>query len=295
MSTLRVVFIGGQTNGRVVLEYLAANRHVSVPLVITHPVDSHVPRYADLAPCLKTVNMIHDIHADHHVEEIRRVSPDLIVVAGWSPLLSRGLISIPPRGTIGFHPSWLPRDRGRSVLAWQIEEGYTETALTMFYYNDLPDCGDIIAQERIAIESNDYIGDVLDKVDEATFNLMHAYVPLVRTGIPLRRPQSPTEGTFRRLRTDRDSRIDWDRNVRTIYNKIRAVSRPYPGAFFERNGRRITVWRSDPVPMPDEECLPHALPGQILKRLRPLEYLVRCRDGVLRIETDQSIPEMGCL
>ena len=166
----------------------------------------------------------------------------------------------------------------------------------MFYYNDVPDCGDIIAQERMAIESNDYIGEVLDKVDEATFNLMRAYFPLVRTGVPLRRPQHPSEGTFRRLRTDRDSRIDWDRNVRTIYNKIRAVSRPYPGAFFEHNGRRIIrlAKRSDSS-CPMVKTSTHSLPGQILKRLRPLEYLVRCRDGVLRIETDQSIPEMGCL
>ncbi len=295
MSTLRVIFIGGQTNGRVVLEYLAANRHVSIPLVITHPADWQVPRHADLSSCVKSAKMIRDTHADHHLEEIRQARPDLIVVAGWSPLLSGELISIPPRGTIGFHPSRLPLDRGRSVLAWQIEEGYSETALTMFSYNDIPDCGDIIAQERILIEPNDYIGDVLDKVDEATFNLMHAYFPLLRTGVPLRRPQHPSEGTFRRLRTDRDSRINWDRNVKTIYNKIRAVSRPYPGAFFEHNSRRITVWRSDLIPMPGEEKPPHSLPGQILQRLRPLEYLVRCRDGVLRIETDQSIPETGSI
>ena len=53
----------------------------------------------------------------------------------------------------------------------------------MFYYNHLPDCGDIIGQERILIEDNDYISDVLEKVDKATYNLMHAYFPLLRKNI----------------------------------------------------------------------------------------------------------------
>ena len=67
-------------------------------------------------------------------------------------MLSEDLIDLPTKGVVGFHPSKLPFDRGRSVLAWQIEEGYTETALTMFFYSTYPDGGDIIAQEKIRIE-----------------------------------------------------------------------------------------------------------------------------------------------
>ena len=85
-------------------------------------------------------------------------------------------------GVIGFHPAKLPFDRGRSVLAWQIEDGYTETSLTMFKYSDYPDGGDILAQEPIAIASNDYINDILDKVDAASLNLIRAYFPLLRKG-----------------------------------------------------------------------------------------------------------------
>lgn len=81
-----------------------------------------------------------------------------------------------------FHPAKLPFDRGRSVLAWQIEDGYTETSLTMFKYSDYPDGGDILAQETIAIASNDYINDILDKVDAASLNLIRAYFPLLRKG-----------------------------------------------------------------------------------------------------------------
>ena len=58
-----------------------------------------------------------------------------------------------------------------------------ETALTMFFYSTYSDGGDIIiAQEKICIEKNDYISDVLAKVDKATLNLMTAYFPLLRKG-----------------------------------------------------------------------------------------------------------------
>ena len=67
------------------------------------------------------------------MKKIQDAQPDLIIVAGWSGLLSNQIISIPDRGTIGFHPFKLPNDPVRSVLAWQLEEGYTETALSMFY------------------------------------------------------------------------------------------------------------------------------------------------------------------
>ena len=73
------------------------------------------------------------------IHAIKDLAPDLIIVAGWSELIPNEILSIPRMGVIGFHPAKLPFDRGRSVLAWQIEDGYTETSLTMFKYSDYPD------------------------------------------------------------------------------------------------------------------------------------------------------------
>ena len=99
---------------------------------------------------------------------------------------------------MGVHPSRLPADRGRSVLAWQIEEGYQNTALSMFYLNEMPDCGDIIAQEKITIDFEDTIKEVLAKVGDATYNLMKAYFPLLREGKAPRLQQNLCHGNFRK-------------------------------------------------------------------------------------------------
>jgi methionyl-tRNA formyltransferase len=250
---LPVVFIGKGSNGKIVLDYLRQNKYVEVPLVI---------EFSD---------------ANNLIKKIKKARSDFIFVAGWSDLLSKELIGIPFKGTIGFHPSKLPCDRGRSVLAWQIEEGYTESALTMFYYNELPDCGDIIAQEKFKINNNDYIADVLNKVDNATYNLMRAYFPLLRQGIAPRKPQDISEGNFRRLRTDRDSLIDWSRNTEDIYNKIRAISKPYPGAFTYYDGDKITIWKS--------ECLPNIrkyIPGTVIDLL-PDSIKISTGDGAILV------------
>mgnify|MGYP001178653850 CR=1 FL=1 len=116
----------------------------------------------------------------------------------------------------------------------------------MFYYNELPDCGDVIAQEKIIIEQNDYINDVLNKMDDATNNLMTAYFPLLRKDNAPRRPQSINEGNFRRLRTDSDSIIDWDNNADVIFNKIRAISKPYPGSIGKINNNKYRIWKAAP-------------------------------------------------
>lgn len=264
---LKVVFIGGLTNGKIVYDYLLKNKHVSLPLAITYPDDHSGARFI---PFPNSPSIIKDMSANKWLDTIRQIGPDLIFVAGWSELLDEKLWSLPSLGTIGFHPSKLPYDRGRSVLAWQIEDGYTDTALSMFYYNNLPDGGDIIAQEKINIHPTDYINDVLNKIDRATYNLMYAYFPLIRRGQAPRLRQDPNVGSFRRLRKECDSQIDWNAPASEIINKIRAISHPYPGAEAIIQGTRYKIWRAEIINS-DEASI------------QANDLIVQCRDNYLRI------------
>ena len=289
---MKVIVIGGLTNGKIVLDYLMANKYVYVPFVITHPSTYRGPRCVDIHSSISGTKVIQELDANRYVNTVKRIEPDLIIVAGWSGMLSKELINVPKLGTVGFHPSKLPKDRGRSVLAWQIEEGYTETALTMFYYNELPDCGDIIAQELIKIEVNDYVSDIMDKVDDATYNIMRAYFPLIRNGEAPRKPQDLNDGSFRRLRTDRDSVINWDSNAEVIYNKIRAISRPYPGAHFFHKNKKIKVWKSAIINGIDELPADKMMPGHIARKLDEYSYVISCRDKFLKIQTDIGLEDL---
>ena len=278
---MKIVFIGGLTNGKVVLDYLLSNKHVTVELIITHPSGMDIPRYVDLNDYHDNIEIIGDTDANKYLDKIKDINPDYIFVAGWSGLLSNELLSIPVKSVIGFHPAKLPNDRGRSVLAWQIEEGYAESALSMFHLNSTPDLGDIIAQEKFAIEDNDYINDVLDKLDVATYNLMRSYFPLIRKDNAPRLKQNINEGNFRRLRNDYDSLINWDSNGVRIFNKIRAISKPYPGAVAELDGKKMKIWRAKIVKeIPIEEKLS---PGSLVAKFYDSTILVKCRDSFIHI------------
>ena len=289
---INIVFIGGLSTGQRVFDYLSNNKYVNIVGVITNPV-SKTNFNLDLSTSIKSpFGKKYDSNANNHLDKINKTSPDLIIVAGWSGLLSKELIEIPKLGTIGFHPSLLPKDRGRSVLAWQIEEGYRETALTMFYYNELPDCGDIIAQEKIKIEYNDYISDVLEKCDNAAHNLMCAYFPLIRNGVELRKTQDISDGNYRRLRNDNDSIIDWNQNGEFIYNKIRAISKPYPGAYFLHNKEKIRVWES--IFIKDKTTSGFLNKKEeigLLQKISDKVYSARCRNGIIefRVEKDFNV------
>ena len=276
---LNVIFIGGLSNGRIVFDYLNKNKNVDLKLTITHPDDFEGPRnviFPDDAMILKSFS------ANKYLNKIKEISPDYIFVAGWSELLDEELLNASKFGVIGFHPSKLPNDRGRSVLAWQIEEGYKESALTMFYYNNIPDGGDIIGSSQFKILENDYIDDVLNKVDKATLNLMKSYFKLISSGLAPRIKQDLNSGSQRRLRTDKDDSIlDWNQNRRCIFNKIRAISKPYPGAigtFLDKNFRIFRAEILDDFPIGKEY-----LPGKCVAQIADGSKIIKVKDGFLRL------------
>jgi methionyl-tRNA formyltransferase len=278
MSKLKIIFIGGLTNGKIVWDYLNRNTHVDLLLTITYPNATDKPRHIDFPDGEKIVK---NLSANSYLNEIESIQPDYIFVTGWSELLNDKLLLAAKSGVLGFHPSKLPYDRGRSVLAWQIEDGYSLTALTLFFYNSIPDGGDIVAQEIINIESYDYINDILDKIDSATYNIMNAYFPLLRQGLNPRKKQDLNEGNFRRLRSNLDSIIDWHQSNQIILNKIRAISLPYPGATSLIKSQKHIIYKA--------ECLDEFLfceqyeIGSKVSIFQDGTFIVKCGVGYLKI------------
>jgi methionyl-tRNA formyltransferase len=59
-----------------------------------------------------------------------------------------------------------------------------------------------------------------------------------------RRPNPLTEGSYFGGRKPEDGRIDWTKSAMSIYNLIRAVAPPYPGAFAELSGEKVILTKS---------------------------------------------------
>ncbi|MEQ4721517.1 methionyl-tRNA formyltransferase [Nonomuraea sp. B19D2] len=171
---------------------------------------------------------------------------DLFVIAGWSQLVREPLLSACPLGSIGLHPTRLPEGRGRAALPWTIIKRLETSAVSLFFLDEGADTGDLIAQREFTISRRDDAGAVYRKVTEINVDLLATYIPLLLEGRVVARPQGPG-GSWWEKRRPEDGVIDWSRPAAELYDWVRALAAPYPGAFTSVSGRRLYVHSADLV------------------------------------------------
>jgi methionyl-tRNA formyltransferase/LmbE family N-acetylglucosaminyl deacetylase len=247
----RVVFIGGLDDGRRTVEVL--RDHPRLDLVGVFVLDEHgagsvsgFRTFDDLVapPVLHKIDKV-----GHHTESIRALRPDLVVVVGFSQIIPRSVLDIPPMGVIGFHTAVLPGRRGSSPVIWAILDGLEESGVTMFYLDEGIDTGDVIGTERFPIEADDDAADVLRKADDATLRLLNTYVDPILDGTAPRVPQDDAQSTYTRRRTPADGEIDWSRPAHEIVRLVRALAPPYPLAHtFGGDGVPVLIEKARAAP-----------------------------------------------
>ena len=190
------------------------------------------------------IHKIKHIRSASSVELIKGLAPDLLIVIGWSQLVSDEVLRIPRLGSIGLHTTLLPRHRGRAPIPWAIIKGLGKSGNTLFYFTPGVDNGDIIGQEPFYITLTDTAQTVYEKATHAGVNLVLKYLPMIKDGTAPRIKQDESMADHWPKRTPADGLIDWNKPALEIHNLIRGVSHPYPGAFTYFNGRKIIVWSS---------------------------------------------------
>jgi methionyl-tRNA formyltransferase len=191
-----------------------------------------------------------DVNEPHVVARVRTIAPDFLFSAMFRQMLKRELLDCPRRGALNLHPSLLPKFRGRSPINWVLVEGESETGVTLHYMVEKADRGDIVAQKRIPIAEDDTALSLHRKATEAARQLMRETYPLLASGRAQRIAQDQGRASYFGGRKPEDGEIDWSRPARRIYDLVRAVTHPYPGAFTWRGERRLFVWWARPVQAP---------------------------------------------
>ncbi|NIH80862.1 methionyl-tRNA formyltransferase [Amycolatopsis viridis] len=251
-SSGRVVFVGAVHEALPALSTLLAHPAARVVAVLTPPAEQarQLSGAVDLAAVggLGGVRLLRadDINAPAVVGTVRRLAPDLLVVVGWTRLLGPELLSVPARGCVGFHASLLPRHRGRAPVNWAILRGETLTGNTMLFLDPGADTGDIIDQRPVRIRADDTCATVYERVAAAGAQMLAEHLPALLAGTAPRRPQSPSEGDLLPRRTPAMGILDWNRPARAVHDWVRALTRPYPGAFSALHGNRTMIWRTRP-------------------------------------------------
>jgi methionyl-tRNA formyltransferase len=268
-SQIRIVFVGAVEEGRRCLEALLAHGERFAGFVTLDPalapVTSGWVPFDDLAEAHGAqLITVRDLNTPENVARVAELRPDLILVVGWTRLLGPELLRMPPLGAVGFHASLLPRYRGRAPVNWALINGERETGNTMFFLDEGIDTGEVIDQRRIPILDEDDCASLYRKVADSAVDMLLEHLPRLKTGTAPRAPQDEAQATVMPRRRPEDGLIDWTRDARSLFNWVRALTHPYPGAFTFHGRRRLFVWRAaEAVPDPVTAAAPDAVPGRL--------------------------------
>lgn len=176
------------------------------------------------------------------VNQVRALAPDLIIVNSYSMLLPPEILAIPTLGCINIHGALLPQYRGANPIQWALIHDEKETGVTMHYMDVDFDTGDIIVQKKVPILEEDTWLDIQHRIGYATDEMLAENILKIVAGTNSRMPQRADLARYWQRRGPEDGRFEWTWRARDIYNLIRALVKPHPGAFYyNESGDKIIL------------------------------------------------------
>ncbi len=187
------------------------------------------------------------VNTPEWIEKIRSWEPDLIFSFYYRNMIKEDILNIPRLGAFNMHGSLLPKYRGRAPINWAVLNGERETGVTLHHMVKRADAGDIVDQEAVPIGPDDTAQDMFHKAVKAARLVLERQIEALTTGSAPRRKQDESQATYFGGRKPEDGRIDWTQSAQSIYNLIRAVTHPYPGAFTFMGGKKLFLWWARPL------------------------------------------------
>jgi methionyl-tRNA formyltransferase len=170
-------------------------------------------------------------------------SPDIIFAVGFSQLLSEDWLNMSQFGCIGFHPTDLPKGRGRAPIAWTVLEK-EKCVVNFFRIGKNADEGKIFIREEVEYDDSDDATSLVPKIRLAIEKALDKWLPEIKDGILSGQDQDESLASYYGKREPCDSLIDWSNSAKNIDRLIKASAFPHPGAFTFCNEEIITIWKS---------------------------------------------------
>ncbi len=212
------------------------------------------------------------------LDEIRAISPDLILVAAFGQILPQELLDIPGIMPMNVHGSLLPAYRGAAPIQWALINGDEKTGITIMRIDAGMDTGPMLLKRELAIGEDETFGTLMPRMAKLGAEALMDALDLLEKGKLKEQPQ-PEEGvTYAPPIKKEQLHIDWSQPTRMIHGTIRAFD-PRPGAWTMMNEERTRLFSPFFVRIPRPEG---AVPGQVLEADKR-GMLVAAGDGVLGI------------
>jgi methionyl-tRNA formyltransferase len=246
---LKIVFIGAVDEGLQCLrELLALGCHVQAVFTFNDEMAAKTSGAASFDEVTARSNIplykIQTANSPDVIEKIRELQPDAIFVLGWTRLVSKEILAIPKHGCFGMHASLLPKYRGRAPVNWVIINGERQTGNSTMLLDEGTDTGKVVTQREIRISMADTCKTLYGKVALAGRDMIREILPKLASNALVALPQDENLATVMPKRTPDDGVIDWNKSALQLFNWVRALTHPYPGAFTKFRGRKLLIWEA---------------------------------------------------
>lgn len=237
--------------------------------------------YRDISQlCKKNKISLHytkKINSKKTINWITNKKPDYIFCFGWSQILNNSIISIPKKCIIGFHPSKLPKFRGRHPIIWPIILGAKTSASTFFIINKNIDDGPIVDQKIVKIFKNDDSYKLYKKImNKAKLQVVEILDKIRKDKLSIFKNKKEESSNLRK-RYFKDGEIDWRMSGQNISRLVRALNYPYPGAHLQYKNKIYKIWKVKIIQ--DKKMIE---PGKILSN-KINTPTIKCADFAIKI------------
>jgi len=249
MTGLRIIFMGTPAFACPTLQKLI-DRGEQVVAVVTQPDRPKGRGQQTLPPPVKVladeagIPVLQPLKVRHPeaVDEIRKLSPDLIVVVAFGQILPKELLDIPRHGCINVHASLLPRYRGAAPLNWVIVNGERETGVTTMLMDVGLDTGDMLLKKSTPIEPDEDTQSLHDRLAHIGAEALAETLDALVQGTLQREAQCDAESCYAPILKKEDGLIDWRKDAAAVKNLVRGMA-PWPGAYSYLGDKFLKVYR----------------------------------------------------
>lgn len=280
----KILFFGCQSMGLNCLKYLLSEGNNIVGVVTSESIADKKFGYPLVSNYAKKIKLPlytpRNPKANTFIKKIQRLNPDLILSVYYRKILPQDILSIPKLGCVNIHPSYLPKYRGCAPTLWAILNNEYKHGITLHYMVKRADMGDIIVQRRVYITRKDTGYSLHNKTMRIGFSLFKRYIDDIIKGTAPRKPQKHIIATYFGQWKERYRLIDWNQSALSIWNKIRALTKPYSGAKTYLHGKPVIIWKSR-ITKKQYSSFP---PGQIIDITTNKKPIIVTKDKSLVLE-----------
>jgi methionyl-tRNA formyltransferase len=175
-------------------------------------------------------------------EQFVSLEAELAILAFVSQIIPPPIFNAPRLGSICYHPSLLPKYRGRSAINWALIRGETVTGLTIFWLDKGIDTGPILLQKEVQVDPDDTTGTLyFNKLFPMGIEAIGEAVDLIKAGNPPRIVQDESKASYEPPCGDEHAKIEWSKPAQEVHNLIRGCD-PQPGAHTTWQGKMVRVF-----------------------------------------------------